>query len=381
MNSMYTPQEPVAYSNVLQIESALVDLAASCPDFIQRFQLPNRTWEGRICNFVRIGDRRSNPNDRTSIYLTAGLHAREVLPPEILIYLGRALMYAYAENDGLSLGGESFDPDEIQGIVRNLDLMMFPMVNPDGRNYVMRTYPLWRKNRRTDGLPNDPDCVGVDVNRNFDFLWDFPEYFFPACVATTLMSSRSPCRSQPKSDVYIGPSAASEPETRNVVWFLQQSRNLARPSYLVDVHQYGPLVLYSWGDAQLQVDDPKKNFQNATYNLRRGDAFYREYIQESHLIHLQGLAGSIQTGISNAGGEYYDVKPEVAMYPASGLLSDFAFSRSYVDPSLQPTFSLTIECGNAVDHFWPLFPRAARICEQVAAGILRMLHFIVTKDL
>ena len=92
---------------------------------------------------------------------------------------------------------------------------MFPQANPDGRHHSMTVDPMWRKNRRPAGH-GDPHCAvgggngpGVDINRNYDFLWDFPTQFSPDAPLAT---STDPC-----SEVYRGPSAASEPETANVV--------------------------------------------------------------------------------------------------------------------------------------------------------------------
>ena len=66
----------------------------------------------------------------------------------------------------------------------NIDIIVFPDINPDGKKYSQNSddtsTPIsmediwWRKNRNPDLVPNgdNPDhATGVDINRNFDFLW------------------------------------------------------------------------------------------------------------------------------------------------------------------------------------------------------------------
>jgi len=69
-------------------------------------------------------------------------------------------------------------------------------------------------------------AVGVDANRNFDFLW----------------SSGIGTSADPEQLIHKGPAAFSEPESRNVRWLLDTHEHIG---YLVDVHSYGELILYS----------------------------------------------------------------------------------------------------------------------------------------
>ena len=119
------------------------------------------------------------------------------------IYFVQQLEQAYLAGKGLTFGNKNFSADDIQTIVNTLDIVVFPQANPDGRNYSMTVDPMWRKNRRTQA-PNSShgDCVGVDINRNYDFLWDFLKYFNPMAPVAT---SDKPC----DPEVYCGPSAFS----------------------------------------------------------------------------------------------------------------------------------------------------------------------------
>ena len=52
-------------------------------------------------------------------------------------------------------------------------------MNPDGRHFSQTTDALWRRNRNPAECGGDTDCIGVDLNRNQEFLWDFPTLFDP----------------------------------------------------------------------------------------------------------------------------------------------------------------------------------------------------------
>lgn len=98
---------------------------------------------------------------------------------------------AYRDGAGIAQGGKTFTGDEVRLIVDTLDVVVFPQANPDGRHYSMTVDPMWRKNRRPaeDGAPpcvsGGGDGPGVDVNRNYDFLWDFPTKFSPSAPVVT----------------------------------------------------------------------------------------------------------------------------------------------------------------------------------------------------
>ena len=146
--------------------------------------------------------------------MLGGVHSREWGSADILINFVEQLQQAYGGHKGLKLGGKSYTAADIQSIVNTLDVYVFPQANPDGRNFSMTADAMWRKNRRPApaGHPGTA-CIGVDLNRNYDFLWNYPQYFSPRAP---IANSTNPCDYQ----VYIGPSPFSEPETKNVKWFV-----------------------------------------------------------------------------------------------------------------------------------------------------------------
>ena len=259
--SSITLDNTLSYLNVEEVEAAL-SVAASAPytAITKLIPLPESTWEGRRCNAIKIAN--GNNSDRPGVYFLGGVHAREWGNSDILIYFIEQIEKAYHANTGLTLGDKNFSASDIQTIVNTLDIIVFPQANPDGRNYSMTSADaMWRKNRRTISPNSDSgDCVGVDINRNYDFLWDFPNCFNPSAPVHT---STDPC----DHDVYHGPNAFSEPESRNVKWIFDNFKNIG---FFIDVHSFGQDILYSWGDDDDQTTDPSMNFQNPTYNDKRG---------------------------------------------------------------------------------------------------------------
>jgi carboxypeptidase T len=258
---------------------------------------------------------------------------------------------------------------QIQTLVKSKDVYVFPQANPDGRRYSMAVDAWWRKNRRPPAEGAPAHCVGVDINRNYDFLWDYPRYFDPQAPVA--------CSTQPCDDVYIGPGALSEPETRNVVWLLERDPQIR---YFVDVHSYGELILHNWGDDQNQSQSPRMNFRNAAYHGRRGrkdQAAYREYVRPADRKAAVVLAGRIRTAIKAVRGRTYKVQQSMALYPTAGTADDYFFSRHLVDPRASKVYGFTIEWGSAANAtpFHPAYDEMAQIIPEVTAGLLEFCRY------
>jgi murein tripeptide amidase MpaA len=351
------------YLNVDEVETA-VTITAGPPNaaFTQLVQLPHLTWEGRQCHAIKLGNG-MGPN-RTGVYFLGGVHSREWGSSDILVHFIEQLSQAYRTSTGLSLGGKSFSAADIQSIINGLDIFVFPQANPDGRHQSMTGDAMWRKNRRPAPV-GSPNCLGVDINRNYDFLWNYPAHFSPSAP---IQNSTDPCDYQ----VYIGPSAASEPETQNVVWMMDNFPNIR---FLIDLHSYGEDILYSWGDDEDQTTTPTMNFQNPAFDGLRGlggDTAYREYIPTSDMELAIGLANGMRDAIGAVRGRQYTVEPSFSLYPTAGTSDDYAFSRHLVDGAKAKVMSYTIEWGspNNPTPFHPPYSEMQRIIQEVTAGLL-----------
>jgi murein tripeptide amidase MpaA len=351
------------YLNVVEVESAL-SVASSAPytAITQLITLPNLTWDGRQCHAIKIANG-SGPG-RPGVYFLGGVHAREWGSADILINFVEQLEQAYHGGTGLTFGSRTFSPAMIRTIVDTLDIIVFPQANPDGRNYSMNTDALWRKNRRT-AAPNSAACTGVDVNRNYDFLWNFPEYF---SAGAAIEDSTDPCDYQ----LYNGPSAFSEPETQNAKWIFDNFPNIG---FFVDLHSYSEDILYSWGDDQDQTTNPSMNFQNPAFNGTRGvsgDA-YSEYIPATDLSTALALANAFHDGIEAVRGKNYTVKSGFDLYPTAGTSDDYAYSRHFVDPGKQNVISFTLEWGT---EFQPPYSEMSNIIQDITCGLLAFCQWV-----
>jgi carboxypeptidase T len=216
---------PDGYLSVDEVDERIAELARKHAGVVGLIELPNPTWEGRTCHAIRIG----RGNEQTqAILLLGGVHAREWGSPDILIAFAERLLSAWHNEKGIAIGKRRFRASNIQRLIDETAIYILPQVNPDGRQHSFTVDPYWRKNRRPAPAERDGDetCIGVDLNRNFDFLWDFANAFSPDAPVSC---STHPC----DKEVYVGPAAASEPETRNVVWLLDEHPEIG---YLIDLH-------------------------------------------------------------------------------------------------------------------------------------------------
>ncbi|MBV9178598.1 MAG: hypothetical protein JO297_16350, partial [Nitrososphaeraceae archaeon] len=313
-----------------------------------------------------------NNSGRPGVYFLGGVHAREWGSCDILINFLEQLEQAYLNKNGLTFGNKSFSASDIQTIVNTLDIVVFPQANPDGRNHSMNSDAMWRKNRRV--LPpnsesgGDPpgSCVGVDINRNYDFLWDFKTYFDSHAP---IQDSTDPCDYQ----LYDGPTAFSEPESKNARWIFDNFSNIR---FFIDLHSYSEDILYSWGDDDDQTNDPSMNFQNPAFNGMRGitaDSAYKEYIPSSDLSIAIDLANTFHDGIQSVRGTTYTVKPAVGLYPTAGTSDDYAYSRHFVDNTKKKVIAYTLEWGT---EFQPPYAEMQNILQEITSGLIAFCIWI-----
>jgi murein tripeptide amidase MpaA len=339
----------MAYLNVVEVESAIVALGAAFPSLCEVITLPNTTHEGRTSRAMRLAN--GALDDRPAVLFIGGQHAREWGSGEICINFATDLLEAYTGGTGLVYGGKTFTSTQVQRILNNSQVFVFPCVNPDGRNHSQTVYSMWRKNRNP--------VAAVDINRNYDVVWDFRTAFNPLSPIQT--------SDVPSNDTYHGTAAHSEPETRNVVSLLD---NHPQIQWMIDIHSYSKLLYHNWGDDQNQVVDPAMNFLNAGYNGQRGvrnDNAYREYINPSDLAVQKCLVGKMKDAIQAVRGVSYSTGQSFDLYPTSGTATDYPYSRHLVDPSKTKTHGFLIEWGT---EFQPSWSEMENIIKDISAALV-----------
>lgn len=348
----------MAYLNVAEIESALQNLAAAYPDAAELIVCPNVTHEGRPTHVLRVGT--SGASEVDGVLLLGGVHAREWVPPDALVAVAADLLEAHQLGTGLGFGGQQFSAPDVRQIVENVNLFVVACVNPDGRQHSQTGDALWRKNRRPH--PSGGDCVGVDLNRNFDFLWDHLATF---AADSGVNTSVDPCN----KNVYRGPAVASEPETRNIVWVLD---TYPRIRWHVDVHSAVPVILHSWGSDQNQTIEPAQTFLDPAFDTVRGrpdDTTYGEFITHTDLDAITALSVRMNDAVTAVRGDDYGVEQAYGLYPTSGASDDYAFSRHVADATKGKVYGFTIECGHT---FQPTWAEAENVIREVSSGLVAL---------
>jgi carboxypeptidase T len=338
------------YLSVAAISDAIDHIATTYPALAQIVVLPEPSVEGRQIRALKIAH--GGGSRRTGVLFLGGTHARELVNPETVLSFALRLCDAYTHNTGLTFGPKIFAPAAIQTVVNGLDIFMLPLVNPDGRHFCLMPGgdPWWRKNRSNHpGLA----CRGVDLNRNCDFLW-----------SSGIGTSSNAC-----TDIFKGPGAFSEPETRNVRWMIDTFANLA---CMIDIHSYSELVLYPWGDDENQTTNPNQNFQNAAFDGQRGvvGSGYKEYIPPGDLHDYDVMAGRIRDGIAAVRGRVYTAQQSIALYPTTGTTHDYAYARHFVDTGRRRILGFTVETAR---EFQPADAEKNNVITEVSAGLMECL--------
>jgi Zinc carboxypeptidase len=336
---------------------------------------------GGKSGYVKIGaTAKDSPAQRWAVLLIGGVHARELAPPDALVSFLQRLLAAYKAStavtypswtdpvNNITYGSFIIPWPWVKNIVESLDLYVAPLVNDDGRDFVLAPLPSgtphatqelhknWRKNRRAAPSGNsDPHAVGIDINRNFDIVWNFPKFYDMSIPDVDVHTSTSPVDETYAGDVAAG-SAESEPEVKNVA-NLMRTKSI---SYFVDFHMYGRDVLYSWGTESNQSTDAAQTFSNSAFDGKRdgiNHSAYAEYIPDLTVKAAAAIAQAVSGDIlAKAGADPkararsgYTAKQSSYLYVTSGSSDDYCFSRWFAPftggAPVSPVFAYTIEIG------------------------------------
>ena len=173
------------------LTETLKDWAARNPGFVQLYDLTGmidsrfgfkKTWQGRSVWGVRISSSPVfNDPDRPKIIIEGSHHGDEWMGFQTAMKLVEVLVKAYRQKgldnvSGVDGSSPNWSAARMSWLVDNRDIWVIPMVNPDGASYdqsVAAAGGIWRKNcRDNDGNGAfDPDVDGVDINRNYPFMW------------------------------------------------------------------------------------------------------------------------------------------------------------------------------------------------------------------
>ncbi|KZL87324.1 zinc carboxypeptidase [Colletotrichum incanum] len=357
--------------NVNEIKSAVRGLVEEYD--IEYFESPYKTYQNASFFGAKVGGS-GNCSDAYRVYFNAAIHARERGASDNIIYFISDLLYANKHGEGLTFGGRTYSNCDVQRAL-STGIVFTPLSNPDGVAYDQATHSCWRKNRNPAAAGGDPDAVGVDLNRNFDFLFDFLKDFAPT-VGPNVASE------QPGDQTYHGASAFSEPETKSIKWVMDEHKEVR---WFMDIHSYIGVVLYNWGSDENQLRKPYMNFLNESYDAVRGlmpdtpatNGIYGEYIPSSDWSEKVFAAMRMGNAMDAAVGRHYEVQQSAYLYPTSGASDDYAYSRHFADPSLGKIHGFTVEFGFGNDEvecpFYPTPDQYHQNLLETSAGFMEYL--------
>ncbi|ESO06514.1 hypothetical protein HELRODRAFT_106158 [Helobdella robusta] len=179
------------------------------------------TYEGRRMLVLKIGFKKqaTTPANerRKSAWIDGGIHAREHIAPSTVLYIiCQVHIFIFF------LKGITVNSKKITNLLTQSDWYFLPVVNPDGYEYSFTKNRMWRKNRR----PTSPNCIGVDLNRNWIFGWGGAD------------SEANPCAFN-----YRGEHAESEAEVINIVRFITDQQSCDSQFFsFITYHSYGQKI-------------------------------------------------------------------------------------------------------------------------------------------
>ena len=269
---------PSGFHSAQEMENDLRSLAQSHPEIAELREI-GRSFENRPIWALRIGERRGSP--RKMLFMGCH-HAREWISVEVPYLMAQELV-------------QQANKPQIAKWLSTGEIWIAPMVNPDGHEF-SRAEPdpdhrLWRKNRR----PNPDGSIGVDLNRNYGYMWG---------VLDVPTSSHVP-----SDATYVGPRAFSEPETQAI-------RNLIaaeRFSALITYHSFSQLILYPWGYTATPMGD--------VHDLNM----------------LTQLVQTMAAKIQQVHGVNYVPEQSSSLYPTAGDTTDWSFGEYQI-----PSFTIEL---------------------------------------
>lgn len=167
------------------------------------------SYEKRPMLAVKIGPKGDSPS-RPNVIFVATYHAREWGATETAL---RLITYLATASNA-----------RVDSLLQTRDIWIIPVANPDGYQYTFTADRLWRKTRS----PQAGGAVGVDMNRNHRASWGLDN------VGSS---------NDPGSEIFRGPSPASEIETRNIEAFHTAHPPVVSMSY----HTYAGLLMFPPG--------------------------------------------------------------------------------------------------------------------------------------
>ncbi len=167
---------------------------------------------------MKVSDNPDVEEDEPNVFIGGGIHGREVISVEVAMFVLQHILENYGTDDAIT------------ELVDNNQIWFVPLMNPDGHRLSVYELDLFhRKNMRDNNenqLPNYSSIDGVDLNRNFGYVW-----------------GNNHASDAYSSELYHGPEAWSEPEVCYIRDLIRERRFWGAITY----HSSGEYVMYPLG--------------------------------------------------------------------------------------------------------------------------------------
>ncbi|MCP9769032.1 T9SS C-terminal target domain-containing protein [Lacihabitans sp. LS3-19] len=282
------------FYTMTELHNILDQMRILYPNLISAKTSIGTTIEGRPIYMVKISDNADIDEPESELFLNAVHHAREPMSLSQLVYF----MWHVLENYGTD--------QDITTMLNSTEMYIVPMVNPDGYQTNLNTNPngggMWRKNRRNNG----DGTLGVDINRNYGYLWGYNN------------TGSSPTTS---SQTYRGTSAFSEPETQTIRDFCNSHDFVAS----MDFHSYGNYCIYPYSHIATNSNPELPLFQQMGGYLTAENGFTHGNAQQTVNYTSNGGGDDWKYGEQTTKNKIYSFTPEVGastdgFYPAQSRI-------------------------------------------------------------
>ncbi len=273
------------YRTVAETFDVMDDMSANYPNLVTLVDIGD-SWEktqnsnqGHDMQVVKLTNSGVIDPNKPVLYAMGSIHSREYPPAELVTRFAEYLLSEYGNNADVTW---LLDYHEIHLLLQG---------NPDGRIISEgESSAFQRKNYNANHCPGGGgfgDMQGVDMNRNFEFLWNQGSG-----------SSGTQCNQS-----YRGTTPVSEPETAAINNYIQsifadqRADDLVTPApdnttgVYLDIHNVAELTLFPWGYDSPGATGQAPNHQQLQ-TLARRMSYFTGYRAEQSNSTLGGADGA-----------------------------------------------------------------------------------------
>jgi extracellular matrix protein 14 len=201
-----------------------------------------KSYEGRDIPALRVGldkqrhQKRKSP--RKTILITGGLHAREWISVSTVNYLADMFASKFGKDD------------VVDSMLNEFDLVLVPVLNPDGYEYTWNVDRLWRKSRQNTTMRY---CHGYDLDHSFGYHWSAAD------------QQNDPC-----SESYGGNEPFQATEALQLAnWAANETRHNVDFVAYVDLHSYSQQILWPYAYSCDAKVPNLENMQEVAMNIAK----------------------------------------------------------------------------------------------------------------